>query len=354
MKNELLISFLNSTFSSILSIALPLYLNSLNYNIATISFSISFMVISNLIFRFIFSFITDKFGSRKTFLLSFVFYSISSIILAIEKELKYIIISNFLIGIAQVAYWSVIRFHVHRVYETEKSKAMSKNWIMLTTGSIIGYFFGGYSTQYIGYKNTFILTSLLSLAIGLFLFKKIKNIYTKEKDLVELKNRTFWKFSLINSLMAFLTPLYSVLIPIELAKQNFSNSSIGLMFVFGNIIFLLTMLYFFKLKTITNVNLSISMCLLSLLFLFLSNEKNLLLFIMLIFLVSSPTTVLFEENYVKMFSKVKVSSLNMSISIVPFLLVKLFSFYVLPYIGVINGLIISLILLIIFSYLSKK
>lgn len=352
---EYIISLLLFLLNGAISIILPLYLLELNLNIREISFIYSFSPLTLLLFRFLFSIFGDYLGTRKVFLLMAFLKSSSFLIFYFSQNIFDFVIGIFLNSIADSSYWSVIRTNIYKI-NGDKSKQASLNWSFISFGYILGFLIAGLLSNYLNFKNSFLILFSIPVLMMFYSFF-IKDIKTTKRisEISFIKNKSFWKAALILSLYAPVFPFYGTYMTIFLNEKNFNVQEISNSFIFFELIFAISIIYFLK---YSSVQLKFFIAILtSFILILLPFSDKLLTFVLIstFYFGDAARTIFFESLTAISTKRFKRNiSFILTLFLTPTILLSFVFYHLYGYFGIDKVLIISSISLVIFSILSYK
>ncbi len=189
---------------------------------------------SLLLTSYFFGILSDKWGRRSFMVVGMFCLAAASVNLAISDSVPVLFYSRFFQGIGASATWSVALAWTFDIYPSNKCGA--KLGIILTStgvGSIIGPALGGVLSDKLGYKELFLLSAILPLALSLcFLFLKTKKRIKHVEKIVTGK-RLFNDINLITGFSIIVVGILGmgmleVLVPLHLiSKFEISKSLLG-------------------------------------------------------------------------------------------------------------------------------
>lgn len=209
---------------STLSILLPLYLISQDISVSNIGIILSISSLIFLIFRVIFASIADSIGTRKISL----FYSITGVlsvfVYSISASPLFFGLGTALDGFKSAGFWSIIRTESL----SESNPKIPPSQVLIHYANLrqivegFGRLFAGFIIAYVGFSNTFSLLMVISFLVLALNFSKPERFPAKKssspfyKKILQKRSKTFWKNSLLQSLVwlpynlcaGFILPLF--------------------------------------------------------------------------------------------------------------------------------------------------
>ncbi len=187
----LLANFVRFTGISIIQIGLPSFILNLAGSLISYGLVIGIFNITQAIFQFPISSLSDKYGRRTLVLIGMVVYIIGTLLCFIATDIVQLLIFRAIQGAG--AYSSILQAVVGDTYrKEEQGKGMALYSLTISLGYFVGTAGGGYFTFYFGFRSVFLITAILTLisAILILIFLKSpkkQEIMENAEDLIKPK-----------------------------------------------------------------------------------------------------------------------------------------------------------------------
>ena len=193
--------FMQMLDSTILNTSLPSIARDLNESPLNMQNAIISYVLTLAVFMPASGFLADRFGTRKTFIMSIILFSLGSLFCAASQNLTHLVISRVIQGIGGSLMTPVGRLALIKTFEkNELVKAMNFAIIPALIGPVLGPLVGGYMVDYLSWHWIFLINipiGLLGIVLG---FKYMPDYKSKIVDF-DLKGfLIFFFFSLLLSI----------------------------------------------------------------------------------------------------------------------------------------------------------
>jgi len=167
---------------SIVEIGLPFFVRSLGGTITSYGIIIGTFSVTQFIFQYPYSAVSDKLGRRKVVLFGLFVYLLGTILCFTAQDVLQLIIYRAIQGAG--AYTSILQAIIGDIYKKdEHSKGMGYHTLYMNVGYLLGFILGGLISNFFGFRYIFLVQ-------GLFIFFSFIAIFIvlKEKNNVGLKN----------------------------------------------------------------------------------------------------------------------------------------------------------------------
>lgn len=163
--------FMQMLDSTVLNTALPSIASDFNESPLNMQNAIISYVLTLALFMPVSGFLSDKFGTRKIFILSLVLFSIGSLFCALSQDLNQLVISRIIQGLGGALMTPVGKLALLKAFDkSELLKAMNFATIPALIGPVLGPLVGGYLVDYLSWHWIFIINlpiGLLGIILGL-------------------------------------------------------------------------------------------------------------------------------------------------------------------------------------------
>ena len=248
MRRVMAISFLNNFVSGALTLLIPLLLLDNDVDLAQIGLVLSVLPLVFLIVRLLLAAFADRVGWSHIFLLvNWPANVFSTLIYYFAASLPGFLAGKVMEGFRDASYWAVNRTAIFNLAPNHREREATKNNAIIWLATAVGSAAAGLGIAYFGFSPTILFLMVASLAIGIpasMLWKAGRNSRNPETQPVlsllspRGKGRTFWWVSIalmFNGLATY--PLMTLLLPAFMDQQmGYSYSTIGLLFMFYNVI----------------------------------------------------------------------------------------------------------------------
>lgn len=222
--------FMQMLDSTILNTSLPSIAKDLNESPLHMQNAIISYVLTLAIFMPASGFLSDRFGTKKVFMVSLVLFIIGSIFCALSQDLNQLVISRVIQGLGGSLMTPVGKLALMRAFDkSELVQAMNYAIIPALIGPVLGPLVGGYLVDYLSWHWIFLINIPIGL-IGIYL--SLKNMPDFKSDATEFDLKGFLIFA---GASLFLS------IALELLGSGKVTTPILLVFILG---FLMLYLYY--------------------------------------------------------------------------------------------------------------
>lgn len=230
--------FMQMLDSTILNTALPSIAESLNESPLDMQNAIISYVLTLALFMPASGFLADKFGTRKTFILSLVLFSLGSVFCSLSQDLTQLVVSRVIQGLGGALMTPVGKLAMIKTYKkNELVKALNYAIIPALIGPVLGPLLGGYLVDYLSWHWIFIINIPFGIA-GIILGMKYMPDYHSGETHFDLKG--FLIFAAASLLLS---------VSLELFGNTQNVTPILVIFILG---FLLFYFYYRHAKKATN------------------------------------------------------------------------------------------------------
>ncbi len=230
--------FMQMLDSTILNTALPSIAESLNESPLNMQNAIISYVLTLALFMPASGFLADKFGTRKTFILSLVLFSLGSVFCSLSQDLTQLVVSRVIQGLGGALMTPVGKLAMIKTYKkNELVKALNYAIIPALIGPVLGPLLGGYLVDYLSWHWIFIINIPFGIA-GIILGMKYMPDYHSGETHFDLKG--FLIFAAASLLLS---------VSLELFGNTQNITPILMIFILG---FLLFYFYYRHAKKATN------------------------------------------------------------------------------------------------------
>lgn len=230
--------FMQMLDSTILNTALPSIAESLNESPLNMQNAIISYVLTLALFMPASGFLADKFGTRKTFILSLVLFSLGSVFCSLSQDLTQLVVSRVIQGLGGALMTPVGKLAMIKTYKkNELVKALNYAIIPALIGPVLGPLLGGYLVDYLSWHWIFIINIPFGIA-GIILGMKYMPDYHSGETHFDLKG--FLIFAAASLLLS---------VSLELFGNTKNITPILMIFILG---FLLFYFYYRHAKKATN------------------------------------------------------------------------------------------------------
>ncbi len=230
--------FMQMLDSTILNTALPSIAESLNESPLDMQNAIISYVLTLALFMPASGFLADKFGTRKTFILSLMLFSMGSVFCSLSQDLTQLVISRVVQGLGGALMTPVGKLAMIKTYKKkELVKALNYAIIPALIGPVLGPLVGGYFVDYLSWHWIFIINIPFGIA-GIILGMKYMPNYHSGETHFDLKG--FLIFAAASLLLS---------VALELFGNTQNITPILMIFILG---FLLLYFYYRHAQKTTN------------------------------------------------------------------------------------------------------
>ncbi|RST26884.1 MFS transporter [Chryseobacterium lacus] len=218
--------FMQMLDSTILNTALPSIAESLNESPLNMQNAIISYVLTLALFMPASGFLADKFGTRKTFILSLVLFSLGSVFCSLSQDLTQLVVSRVIQGLGGALMTPVGKLAMIKTYKkNELVKALNYAIIPALIGPVLGPLVGGYLVDYLSWHWIFIINIPFGIA-GIILGMKYMPDYHSGETHFDLKG--FLIFAAASLLLS---------VSLELFGNTQNITPILMIFILGFLLF---------------------------------------------------------------------------------------------------------------------
>lgn len=218
--------FMQMLDSTILNTALPSIAESLNESPLDMQNAIISYVLTLALFMPASGFLADKFGTRKTFILSLVLFSLGSVFCSLSQDLTQLVVSRVIQGLGGALMTPVGKLAMIKTYKKkELVKALNYAIIPALIGPVLGPLVGGYLVDYLSWHWIFIINIPFGIA-GIILGMKYMPDYHSGDTHFDLKG--FLIFAAASLLLS---------VSLELFGNTQNITPILMIFILGFLLF---------------------------------------------------------------------------------------------------------------------
>lgn len=218
--------FMQMLDSTILNTALPSIAESLNESPLDMQNAIISYVLTLALFMPASGFLADKFGTRKTFILSLVLFSLGSVFCSLSQDLTQLVVSRVIQGLGGALMTPVGKLAMIKTYKKkELVKALNYAIIPALIGPVLGPLVGGYLVDYLSWHWIFIINIPFGIA-GIILGMKYMPDYHSGEAHFDLKG--FLIFAAASLLLS---------VSLELFGNTQNITPILMIFILGFLLF---------------------------------------------------------------------------------------------------------------------
>lgn len=218
--------FMQMLDSTILNTALPSIAESLNESPLNMQNAIISYVLTLALFMPASGFLADKFGTRKTFILSLVLFSLGSVFCSLSQDLTQLVVSRVIQGLGGALMTPVGKLAMIKTYKkNELVKALNYAIIPALIGPVLGPLVGGYLVDYLSWHWIFIINLPFGIA-GIILGMKYMPDYHSGETHFDLKG--FLIFAAASLLLS---------VSLELFGNTQNITPILMIFILGFLLF---------------------------------------------------------------------------------------------------------------------
>ncbi len=163
--------FMQMLDSTILNTSLPSIARDLNESPLNMQNAIISYVLTLAVFMPASGFLADRFGTRKTFIISIILFSLGSLLCAASQNLTHLVISRVIQGIGGSLMTPVGKLALIKTFKkNELVKAMNYAIIPALIGPVLGPLVGGYMVDYLSWHWIFLINipiGILGIVLGI-------------------------------------------------------------------------------------------------------------------------------------------------------------------------------------------
>lgn len=183
MKEILLINFLTMLTFNMAHPVTPLLINTIGLPSYTFGVLYSTMAIAQFAMSPIFGSLSDCLGRRRFMMIGLMGYGIGQLGFGFSKNIFTILFFRFFAGCFSVAFLTSCIAYISDISSKEdRIKYMSYHTASTAIGSSFGALIGGYFGKF-GYKSSFIVQFIFSVATSIFVYFIIKETIKDKKDI---------------------------------------------------------------------------------------------------------------------------------------------------------------------------
>lgn len=166
---------------SVVNIGLPSFIIDLSGTLTAYGIVIGIFSVTQSVFQFPFAAASDKYGRRLVVLIGLIIYIIGTFLCFIAQDIVQLIIFRAIQGAG--AYTSILQAVIGDIYEKEEhGKGMGLYALSMSLGYFGGIVIGGYISSYLGFRNIFSISGILTIISGVVMI-----IFLKEKGNKKVK-----------------------------------------------------------------------------------------------------------------------------------------------------------------------
>ncbi len=184
---------------SVVNIGLPSFIIDLSGTLTAYGIVIGIFSVTQAVFQFPFAAASDKYGRRLIVLIGLIIYIIGTFLCFIAQDIVQLIIFRAIQGAG--AYTSILQAIIGDIYEKEDhGKGMGLYALSMSLGYFGGIVIGGYISAYLGFRNIFSISGILTIISGvvMVIFLKEKGNKKVKSDLGSSKNENKMSLNLEN------------------------------------------------------------------------------------------------------------------------------------------------------------
>lgn len=240
-----------------LMLLVPLYVLSLDFNLADLGFIVAAPAFFMIPMRLPGGAVSDRFGEKVILRFSFLMFVASALIAAHSSTIWPLFAAQLFNGASRSVYWSAGQSYISRSSPGESGKVMGRQLSFESTGGIIGAIATGFFAQVYGFQAAFIMTAAAS-AFGFLITSSLPPLPRKDqarsfmKSFAPARQMLFKRTLLHAHMVAFMAASYAGLMgglfiaflrdigytegETGVIRSLSSISLAGLAFVFGSIL----------------------------------------------------------------------------------------------------------------------
>ncbi len=175
-------SFLTPFVGSSINVALPSIGKEFGIDAILLSWTVTSYVLAAAVFLIPFGRLADIHGRKRIFTFGVIVHIIAAVLLSISNSALMLILLRVLQGMGSAMIFGTGVSIITSVFPRgERGKALGINSTAVYLGSSLGPFFGGFLTQYLGWRSIFISIVLLGSSILYVVFSKLKGEWAGAK-----------------------------------------------------------------------------------------------------------------------------------------------------------------------------
>jgi MFS family permease len=184
---------------SVVNIGLPSFILDLSGTLTAYGIVIGIFSVTQSMFQFPFAAASDKYGRRLVVLIGLIIYIIGTFLCFIAQNIIQLIVFRAIQGAG--AYTSILQAIIGDIYDKEEhGKGMGLYALSMSLGYFGGIVIGGYISSYLGFRNIFSISGILTIISGIvmIIFLKEKGNKKLKSDLESSKNENKMSLNLEN------------------------------------------------------------------------------------------------------------------------------------------------------------
>ena len=198
--------FMQMLDSTILNTSLPAIAKDLNESPLNMQNAIISYVLTLAVFMPASGFLADRFGTKKTFIIAIILFSLGSLFCAGSENLTQLVISRVIQGIGGSLMTPVGKLTLLKTYDrNELVKAMNFAIVPALIGPVLGPLVGGYLVDYLSWHWIFLINIPIGM-VGIVLGIKYMPNYTSKDVHFDLKG--FFIFASASLLLSIALELF--------------------------------------------------------------------------------------------------------------------------------------------------
>ena len=198
--------FMQMLDSTILNTSLPAIAKDLNESPLNMQNAIISYVLTLAVFMPASGFLADRFGTKKTFIIAIILFSLGSLFCAGSENLTQLVISRVIQGIGGSLMTPVGKLALLKTYDrNELVKAMNFAIVPALIGPVLGPLVGGYLVDYLSWHWIFLINIPIGM-VGIVLGIKYMPNYTSKNVHFDLKG--FFIFASASLLLSIALELF--------------------------------------------------------------------------------------------------------------------------------------------------
>jgi len=175
-------SFLSPFINSSITVAIPSIGNEFAIDAVLLSWVATSYLLAAAVFLVPFGRIADIFGRKRVFTYGILIYTISSFVSAVSASATLLFSFRILQGIGNAMVFATGLAILTSVFPVdERGRALGINGFVISLGSSLGPFLGGFLTHHFGWRSIFFMNVPIGSIIILLIFWKLKGEWTEAK-----------------------------------------------------------------------------------------------------------------------------------------------------------------------------
>ena len=198
-------AFLPSLLFTALVLGLPAIGNEFNANAIELGWILNSFTLSSGIFMLISGKLGDIFGRKKILSLGLFLYALSTLFISLSPNVYLIIALRVVQGIANAMVYGTVIAIVSSVFKKgERGRAVGINLTATYLGMSLGPFFGGFLTQYLGWRSVFLFLAPCFLLTLILCQLRIKTEWSDSAgEKFDIKGSLAYSFALLGIMYGF-------------------------------------------------------------------------------------------------------------------------------------------------------